>query len=116
MATGVPTIIVNSTGHQDIVGDGAHCLALQHRPLFLFGNLDQGWAEASVDEAVQALEHAYSHRQEAQVGPPRRAGSALANWGTAALVPHSNGAGSQAALARPAPPRQRHRPPLAAPP
>ena len=68
MATGVPVVISNNTGHVDIVGDGAHCYALARRPMLQRGwaKFTQGWGESTVESVVEALEAVYADRAAAR--------------------------------------------------
>jgi hypothetical protein len=76
LASGVPCIISANTGHLDLTSD-EHNIVLHHqiacRPTASFAGTD-GWGESSVDEIVEALEFAYTRRDEAR----RRAANAAA--------------------------------------
>lgn len=68
MATGVPVILSNNTGHEDLI-DQDRCLILQEqRPVCspVTGALLADWGESSVEEALAALEWVYQGRERAQ--------------------------------------------------
>ena len=63
MASGVPTIVSNNSGHRDLVATEG-CLALTRQqavrsPTQFFRSVE-GWGESDVDEMVQAMELAYT--------------------------------------------------------
>jgi glycosyltransferase involved in cell wall biosynthesis len=71
MACGVPVILSANSGHLDLIEDD-NCFALTvQRELHEspdeapFGDIP-GWGESDVDEAVELLERAYRHRDEAR--------------------------------------------------
>jgi glycosyltransferase involved in cell wall biosynthesis len=65
MACGVPAIIADNTGQRDLIATGApYPLSHQGKVLRADGGTD-GWGECDVEEVVAALEHVYTHREEA---------------------------------------------------
>lgn len=89
MASGVPLILSANTGHLDLIGDGAHCVAVASD-----GPVDarraevddiSDWGSPAVDELVAALERAY--RQRESLRALGLAGAAYVdrfNWGAQA--------------------------------
>ena len=74
MACGVPCILSMNTGHLDLVGDGAHCLALGSQHRVDAAGCD-GWGSSDVEEMVEVLEAVYVQRDAAaEIG---RRGAAL---------------------------------------
>jgi glycosyltransferase involved in cell wall biosynthesis len=66
MACGVPCIIAANTGQMDLIRDD-NCYALTDQsPVDFPGAGVDGWGESSVDELVEAMEHAYQNRDEAK--------------------------------------------------
>jgi glycosyltransferase involved in cell wall biosynthesis len=69
MAAGAPTILSANTGHLDLI-EGENCYPLTRQgPLEgVEGGVADvpGWGESDVDEIVEALEAAYSDREEAR--------------------------------------------------
>ena len=64
MACGKPAIVSNSSGHRDMANDGNAMLLKRLRPLTLsVGGQATVWDEPSLDEAIEALEWAYQHRE-----------------------------------------------------
>ena len=55
MASGVPVIISNNTGHVDIV-DEAHCFPLKQQMIDDSNGAESGWGESSAEEIVSLLE------------------------------------------------------------
>eukprot|EP00937_MAST-01D_sp_MAST-1D-sp2_P000974 g974.t1 len=64
MASGVPVIISNNTGHVDVV-DPAHCFPLTKQRVLAQRGLE-GWSDSRVDEIVFALETVYLDRAGAE--------------------------------------------------
>lgn len=68
MASGVPTIVSNNTGHRDLVATGG-CIPLEVQgsvtPPSQFFRGIEGWGESSIDEIVAQLERLYNDRQSA---------------------------------------------------
>jgi hypothetical protein len=67
MASGVPCIMSNNTGHEDVVGD--HCLTLRREEMRMgegWGGHADGWGGSSVAEVVEKLEQLYADRAAAQ--------------------------------------------------
>ncbi|HUE96343.1 MAG TPA: glycosyltransferase family 4 protein, partial [Longimicrobiaceae bacterium] len=67
MAAGVPAVLSANTGHLDLIAEGA-CFPLRDQgpvPMSRQFLGTDGWGESSVDEIVEALESAYSNRDEA---------------------------------------------------
>ena len=66
MACGVPTILSDNTGHQDLIADiPCYPLRRQGRVEGPDGRGTDGWGESDPDEIVQALERVYSERTTA---------------------------------------------------
>jgi tetratricopeptide (TPR) repeat protein/glycosyltransferase involved in cell wall biosynthesis len=68
MACGRPVIASHASGHRDVVHEGNAMLLRQLRDIQITGadgRLAARWQEASVDEIVAAVEHAYHHRDVA---------------------------------------------------
>jgi glycosyltransferase involved in cell wall biosynthesis len=64
MASGVPVILSDNTGHRDLLEDGT-AYALRHQAnLPLPGTVD--WGNSDIDEMVAALETVYNAREAAQ--------------------------------------------------
>lgn len=79
MASGIPTIVSDNTGHQDLVATGAPYTLNRQRPVAMPGFGTDGWGESDVDEIVETLEQAWGDREET----PRRgaaAAAAMAGW------------------------------------
>jgi len=76
MACGVPVILANNTGTQDLV-DTDNCVALvsQDPVAPLRGEGTEGWGESRVDEIVDALELLYTDTQQR-----KRIGARGAQW------------------------------------
>jgi len=68
MACGVPCVVAANTGQLDLLGDAEkdnHCYALADQsPVAIPGFATEGWGETSVEELVEAMEHAYQNRSE----------------------------------------------------
>ena len=64
MASGVPTIISNNTGHMDIIDDKWCYPLTKQTPINEPGA--EGWGESTVDEIVFALEGVYEDREDAK--------------------------------------------------
>jgi len=65
MACGVPCILSANTGHMDLIAPD-RCYALeQQQPVPDHDGTRLWWGESSVEELVAAMEHAYTHREEA---------------------------------------------------
>ena len=65
MAAGVPTIVSDNTGHQDLVATGG-CIPLSHQrpvraPTQFYRGVDD-WGESDIEEMVEALERVYADR------------------------------------------------------
>jgi len=65
MACGKPAIVSNSSGHRDVADDGNALLLKNLQPLTvpMGGHATAVWDEPSLDEAIEALEWAYQHRE-----------------------------------------------------
>jgi glycosyltransferase involved in cell wall biosynthesis len=65
MACGRPAIVSNSSGHRDVANEGNALLlnSLQPLTVSMGGQATAIWDEPSVDEAIEALEWAYQHRE-----------------------------------------------------
>lgn len=66
LASGVPTIVSDNTGHKDLVATGAPYILNRQGPVAAAGIGTEGWGESDVDEIVEALEQAYTDRAEAR--------------------------------------------------
>jgi glycosyltransferase involved in cell wall biosynthesis len=66
MASGIPCILSANSGHKDIIADG-NCYPL-HKQTPSPASVDRSgiWHESDIDEIVEALEQAYSDREEAR--------------------------------------------------
>jgi glycosyltransferase involved in cell wall biosynthesis len=65
MACGKPAIVSNSSGHRDVANDANALLLKNLQPLTVSmgGEAAAVWDDPSLDEAVEALEWAYQHRE-----------------------------------------------------
>ena len=65
MACGKPAIVSNSSGHRDMANEGNAMLLKHLQPLTVSigGQATAVWDEPSLDEAIEALEWAYQHRE-----------------------------------------------------
>jgi glycosyltransferase involved in cell wall biosynthesis len=66
MASGLPCIISDNTGHKDIVATGATYPLTRQGPVASEGIGTEGWGESDVEEVVEALERAWAKREEAR--------------------------------------------------
>jgi glycosyltransferase involved in cell wall biosynthesis len=66
LACGVPTIVSDNTGHQDLIATGAPYALTRQRPVALDGTGTEGWGESCVEEMVEALERVWNDRQAAR--------------------------------------------------
>jgi glycosyltransferase involved in cell wall biosynthesis len=66
MACGVPTIVADNTGQRDLVATGAPYALTRQSEVLLADSGTDGWGECDIEETVAALEHAYTHREEAR--------------------------------------------------
>lgn len=66
MASGIPCILSANTGHLDIISDG-NCYPL-NRQSTASAEMDPSgiWRDSDVEEAVEALEQAYTNREDAK--------------------------------------------------
>jgi glycosyltransferase involved in cell wall biosynthesis len=79
MACGVPTILSDNTGHQDLVRTGGTYVLSRQAAVIDAEKGTEGWGESDVDEMVEALESVWRDRAEAA----RRgevAAAAMAKW------------------------------------
>jgi glycosyltransferase involved in cell wall biosynthesis len=80
MASGIPTIVSDNTGHRDLVATGAPYALNRQGPVTMQDFGTDGWGESDVDEMVETLERVWTDREEA-----RRRGeagvAAMAGWG-----------------------------------
>ncbi|MCM8738646.1 glycosyltransferase family 4 protein [Azospirillum sp. A1-3] len=82
MACGVPTILSDNTGHQDLIAD------LSCYPLHRQGRVEEGpdglgtdgWGESDPDEIVEALERIYTDRTAAATVGAKAARRMLETW------------------------------------
>ena len=74
MASGVPTIVSDNTGHKDLVATGAPYTLIRQGPVHSTDMGTDGWGESDLDEIVETLERVWSDRGEA-----RERGAAGAN-------------------------------------
>jgi glycosyltransferase involved in cell wall biosynthesis len=76
MACGLPVIVANNTGMQDLITEDNAIPLWRQEPVPPANGLStEGWGESSVDEIVEALERVYIDRAWA-----RRLGAAAAQW------------------------------------
>lgn len=91
LASGVPTIVSDNTGHKDLVATGAPYALTRQGPVQSADMGTDGWGESDIDEIVESLEHAWADRDEA-----RRRGeagaAAMANWTWRGYVERLHGA------------------------
>jgi glycosyltransferase involved in cell wall biosynthesis len=66
LASGVPTIVSDNTGHKDLVATGAPYVLTRQRPVAAEGIGTEGWGESDVEEIVEALERIWTDRAEAR--------------------------------------------------
>jgi glycosyltransferase involved in cell wall biosynthesis len=71
MASGVPLIISNNTGHVDLI-DPSWCFPLVQQQI-IHQQEAEGWGEGSVDELVHRMEEAYGDREAAKAKGARAA-------------------------------------------
>jgi tetratricopeptide (TPR) repeat protein/glycosyltransferase involved in cell wall biosynthesis len=79
LASGVPVIVSDNTGHKDLVATGAPYALTRQQPIAATNMGTEGWGESDVEEIVEALERVWSDRNEAQ----RRAAAgvtAMSGW------------------------------------
>ena len=87
MASGVPTIVSDNTGHKDLLATGAPYRLNRQRPVALPDFGTDGWGESDIDEIVETLEQAWNDREDAH----RRSASgvvAMAGWAWSDYVQH----------------------------
>jgi glycosyltransferase involved in cell wall biosynthesis len=73
MASGVPVILSDNTGHRDLLEDGT-AVALRHQSRLPSEDM-VGWGNSDIEEMVAALETIYNAREEAQARALRGAAS-----------------------------------------
>ena len=66
MASGIPTIVSDNTGHKDLVATGAPYPLSRQSPVAMPDFGTDGWGESNVDEIVEALERVWSDGEEAR--------------------------------------------------
>jgi glycosyltransferase involved in cell wall biosynthesis len=66
LASGVPTIVSDNTGHKDLVATGAPYALTRQLPVAADGIGTEGWGEGDVEEIVEALEHVWADRADAR--------------------------------------------------
>jgi glycosyltransferase involved in cell wall biosynthesis len=66
LASGVPTVVSDNTGHRELVATGAPYVLERQRPVAVEGIGTEGWGESDVDEIVETLEHVWTDREEAR--------------------------------------------------
>jgi glycosyltransferase involved in cell wall biosynthesis len=66
MASGVPTIVSDNTGHKDLVATGAPYILTRQSPVTVPDLGTEGWGESDVDEIVDKLEQAFTDREDAR--------------------------------------------------
>jgi glycosyltransferase involved in cell wall biosynthesis len=66
LASGVPTIVSDNTGHKDLVATGAPYALTRQQPVAVDGIGTEGWGEGDVEEIVEALEHVWADRADAR--------------------------------------------------
>lgn len=80
MSCGVPCILSANTGHLDLIGDD-NCYPMRDQGKIRSpGGESEGWGETSVDEIVEALEQAYTDRDDAKARGARAAEGMAKNW------------------------------------
>jgi len=79
MASGVPTIVSDNTGHKDLVATGAPYVLNRQKPVAIPDLGTDGWGESEVDEIVEMLEQAWRDRDEARRRSAAGA-AAMAGW------------------------------------
>lgn len=69
LAAGLPLVISNNTGHRDIISDEWCFPVRKESPVYVGGEqgsaVIEGWGEADIDEALQALEDIYMNPSSA---------------------------------------------------
>lgn len=81
MASGVPTIVSNNTGHKDLVATGAPYILTRQAPVTVPDLGTEGWGESDVDEIVDKLEQAFTNREDARRrGAAGAAAMAALSW------------------------------------
>lgn len=100
MASGVPVVISNNTGHRDIAGEG-HCYPLRRQTLTSEseGGVEAGWGESSVDELLELLERVKARPEEARKRGDAAARFIRARYSWPAAIKHMAGLLQQAGLA-----------------
>lgn len=79
MSSGVPCILSANTGHLDLI-DGDNCYPMRSQgEIYSPGGESEGWGETSVDEVVEALEQAYTDREDAKARG-RKASADMKAW------------------------------------
>jgi len=78
MASGVPTIVSDNTGHKDLVATGAPYALRRQGPVATDIGTD-GWGESDVDEIIETLEQVWADREEASRRGAAGA-AAMAEW------------------------------------
>jgi glycosyltransferase involved in cell wall biosynthesis len=66
MASGVPCILSNNSGHRDLIEHPIPCYKLDENKACDLPGSNIMWGEARVEEIVEGLEHLYEHRGEAR--------------------------------------------------
>ena len=81
LASGVPAIVSNNTGHKDLVATGTPYILTRQAPVVTPELGTEGWGESDVDEIVDKLEQAYTDRAEARRrGTAGAAAMAALSW------------------------------------
>lgn len=96
MACGKPAIVSNSSGHRDVANEGNALLLKSLQPLAVAmgGQTTTLWDEPSLEEAIEALEWAYQHREALHdIGEAAGWSMQEFSWATAANKFHALWAG-----------------------
>ncbi|QOX80339.1 glycosyltransferase family 4 protein [Trichlorobacter lovleyi] len=90
MACGRTVIASDMTGHADVITAGNALPLTSYRPFHYRHHAEGIWFEPSVDEIIEYLEYAYSHRNELRLkGLQAAADMAQLTWSGAAAQFHS---------------------------
>ncbi|MGQ9867065.1 MAG: tetratricopeptide repeat protein [Pseudanabaenaceae cyanobacterium] len=75
MACGIPTILSNNTGHQDLIASNHNYVLQQQGPVPVVAPIrsTEGWGESDIEEILTVLETIYGDRPQAQAKGQRGA-------------------------------------------
>jgi glycosyltransferase involved in cell wall biosynthesis len=79
MASGIPTIVSDNTGHKDLLLTGAPYPLNWQKPVAIPDFGTEGWGESDIDEIVESLEWAWNDREAARRSGAA-CGAATAGW------------------------------------